>query len=542
MSHYDQKINRTIVLVFYGLTAIGILLHFKMNFMFGLDDSYITFRYAQNLADGYGLRFNVDEKYFGSTAMGFAILLGVVSHAIDVITHHSFIIKEQIADSGIWIPVVANFLSAVSMGVIVVVLYKIGNAILGLKIGFAVAVFFGVFIFVSPISERVSGHETNMHLAILFVSLYLLYFTNGFFISGLVLGLSVTLRPDSYLMFLIMVSILAIRCFVSQPRSVAMRLAASFASGFLALVIPWLIFCAVYFGQILPGTLDAKRAQTLLGDFPLYTVDIVANETLLFFGWHVLSLFVVSILSAIALLVLQNRSATALLGNPSFCIIASLLLFAGGQVVFYWWMKVSFWWWYLHPVWFMGMMASIVSIVNLLAYGLAPGWAKIWSASALWVVCILGILASNMGDSLGRWFHPWLRGQRTRWEHPYSYDPIVRYLKEKEPAGTTVATAEPGALAFKLGPAFKVIDELGLASPRVAKKLVEGDMKYIFTTWSPEYVIATWDGHYTAHKTDWFNREYELIGEFDRQDYWKERMHHGAYLFKKRAQLQQDRQ
>lgn len=64
----------------------------------------------------------------------------------------------------------------------------------------------------------------------------------------------------------------------------------------------------------------------------------------------------------------------------------------------------------------------------------------------------------------------------------YSYDPIVRYLKEKEPKGTTVATAEPGALGFKLGPAFKVVDELGLTSPGVAKKLIAGDARYLFAT------------------------------------------------------------
>lgn len=45
-----------------------------------------------------------------------------------------------------------------------------------------------------------------------------------------------------------------------------------------------------------------------------------------------------------------------------------------------------------------------------------------------------------------------------------------------------------------------------------------------------------------SHKADWFNKQYELIGEFDRQDYWKERIHHGAYLFKKRIQSHQESQ
>ena len=99
MSSRGQMIDKIISVFFYCLVVIGVLLHFKINYLFGLDDSYITFRYAQNFSEGYGLRFNVDEKYFGSTAMGFALLLGVLSYIIDTVTHHSIFIKDQIADA-----------------------------------------------------------------------------------------------------------------------------------------------------------------------------------------------------------------------------------------------------------------------------------------------------------------------------------------------------------------------------------------------------------------------------------------------------------
>lgn len=44
-----------------------------------MDDFFITFRYAQNLAAGHGLVFNPGERVFGTTAPGYALLLGALS-------------------------------------------------------------------------------------------------------------------------------------------------------------------------------------------------------------------------------------------------------------------------------------------------------------------------------------------------------------------------------------------------------------------------------------------------------------------------------
>lgn len=41
------------------------------------EDAFITFRYAQNFAAGHGLVFNVGERVYGCTEVGFAALLGV---------------------------------------------------------------------------------------------------------------------------------------------------------------------------------------------------------------------------------------------------------------------------------------------------------------------------------------------------------------------------------------------------------------------------------------------------------------------------------
>lgn len=46
---------------------------------FSYDDAYITYRYAQNFASGDGLVFNPGERVLGTTAPGYAVLLGVLT-------------------------------------------------------------------------------------------------------------------------------------------------------------------------------------------------------------------------------------------------------------------------------------------------------------------------------------------------------------------------------------------------------------------------------------------------------------------------------
>src|ERR1700752_3161553 len=52
---------------------------------FGLDDSYITYRYASNLELGHGFVFNVGERYLGTTAPGFGLLLAFLHWLVSVL-------------------------------------------------------------------------------------------------------------------------------------------------------------------------------------------------------------------------------------------------------------------------------------------------------------------------------------------------------------------------------------------------------------------------------------------------------------------------
>ncbi|HBL27239.1 MAG TPA: hypothetical protein DD490_10430 [Acidobacteria bacterium] len=66
------------VLVAFGLAGLAAALAAGF-WGFSYDDAFITYRYAKNWADGAGLVYNPGEHVLGTTAPGYALLLGVLS-------------------------------------------------------------------------------------------------------------------------------------------------------------------------------------------------------------------------------------------------------------------------------------------------------------------------------------------------------------------------------------------------------------------------------------------------------------------------------
>jgi len=66
-----------IALGFAGMIfLIGLRLHQPPN---TVDDAYITFRYARNLANGVGFVYNAGERVLGTTTPAYTLLLAALS-------------------------------------------------------------------------------------------------------------------------------------------------------------------------------------------------------------------------------------------------------------------------------------------------------------------------------------------------------------------------------------------------------------------------------------------------------------------------------
>src|SRR5215475_8485080 len=73
--------NRQLVLL-AGYLLVAILIWLTVMSEFRLDDSFITYRYSRNFAQGIGLVYNAGDNVLSTTAPLYAMLLGVLSFVI----------------------------------------------------------------------------------------------------------------------------------------------------------------------------------------------------------------------------------------------------------------------------------------------------------------------------------------------------------------------------------------------------------------------------------------------------------------------------
>lgn len=527
-----KETSRATDAIYYLTIAILVYFHIRYNWSYGMDDSYITYRYAQNLRLGVGLVFNEGERYFGSTAMGMAIVLAVFSWIVDSIS--VLWIGDLPWSPGDQIPLIAHWISTISVGIIAILAYWIASRHIGSFLAIIISFLFAIYLFSAEYISMASGHETYPFIAFIILSGYVLIYKERAFFAGVLLGISTTFRPDTLLYTVILACWLTlIWVHAGFARKERQHLFV-FLIGYAFIVIPWFIFCGVYFGQILPGTLTAKRAQPLLGYWRDFTIKVASSELVSRIRLPMLMAMVVLLTGALAVRITEKRAQVwwGLLTDRLAVFIGCLMAFGIGQIIFYSLIDVSFWFWYVFPLCVIMALSAFLSMVGMVQGFFDNKKTPIFAVRIIVLVAAGLLIVFDMGGlryNLNQLF----AGHNINL-HITSYDPIIDYLKAYAPEGTSVATAEPGALGFKLGPHYRVIDELGLTSPGVAENIIKGNLDFLFITYSPIYVIVSWPGKYSPNDRSWFSESYDLIGEFA-HPFWELNLKRGAYLYRKKG-------
>jgi hypothetical protein len=517
------------------LTVVAVLLfwaYLRFNKGFAVDDSYITFRYAQNALAGHGFVFNVGQHYYGSTATGYAMLLAGI---VKLLSFVGILVD---------IPQVSTFLSALSVAAIA---WIAGRACLwsSALLGQVTAVATAMFIAVLPLSSSVSAHETYAFTAALAVGSYLIIMKRSLVPGALMLVLAMTLRPDSLLFVIIQFAGLLF-AFAIQPTQSRYNFRQICTAAGIVLIgmLAWVVAMKLYYGTFFPGTMDAKKAQVQMGYWPLFNISTVVTALdQLFVGRYWLLLPVPALIAAYSFLRQVRARLPELAVSPALLYCAVWTLFALGVVCAYSVFEVTLWTWYVAPIGF-GLLLSGIYGVNYVAQQRAsmvaaatgaPLKPGAWATVILVFLLAVGLSITPRIDQHAKSFAT----SRNVNGHLTSYDPIMYYLKKHEPGGTSVAIAEPGTFGYKLGPDYQVLDVLGLASPGVAKALRAGDFNYTVTTWKPKYVVTSWQGKYNPDQQPGFSADYELVGEF-REPYWDVVLKHGAMLYRRKGEASGD--
>ena len=335
--------------LFILVTGFLAFLYFKTARWSMVDDSFITFRYAQNLADGNGLVFNIGERFYGSTAMGFAALLGFSTVLIHKIQSALGLFP--------WLPLphIAVLISALSHWLIWFSWYRImvfqrfslARWVGGLAIAF--------YYFNVSYTKITPGHETYTYFALLIFAAYLVFYTQAYLSAGVVLAASLMMRPDALLFAGLVFFLVGVDHFLLQRQTVSnlgRKIALPVSFGVLA--VAWEIFLKIYFGSWLPETLRAKKAQVVIGAFPTFTFErfTVSMQERGNPGFYP-TLGIALILFVGLLMLKKFRDLGRTQEKKRLVLLAVLWLLHGvGLAAAYILFSVSYWAWYEIPIYY----------------------------------------------------------------------------------------------------------------------------------------------------------------------------------------------
>ncbi|MAT42509.1 MAG: hypothetical protein CL609_09225 [Anaerolineaceae bacterium] len=233
MNFGNKKINISLtVLIAFSLSSfLFILLLFSLR-SWSYDDPYITYRYAENLAAGRGLVFNIGERVLSTTTPFFALLLAAL-HNPYVSTH-----------------ALANGLGAFSLAYGGFLLWLILRHQEANYAAWLSLLLFPIF----PSVIKTISSETPLYIFTGLLTIYL-YQIRKFNWSAFFAGLIVLIRPDGLILpgLLIIINLI-------QHRKIP------FKYGLIVLFVnlPWLIFAWLYFGLPIPITLNVKQSQGVM--------------------------------------------------------------------------------------------------------------------------------------------------------------------------------------------------------------------------------------------------------------------------------------
>ncbi|WP_226382770.1 hypothetical protein [Burkholderia mayonis] len=463
------------------------------------------------------MRFNIGERFYGTTAAGYALLVYLVSFLVEpVLRFFGMPLFIGVGHAGI--PVSGTVLSALSIGGIAVFLVRIVQLRAANVVGWFFAFLSVVALFTCSAANAVSSHETYTFLFLALASTYTYLIARRPILGAVVMALACTVRPDTVLLAGMLPLAGAYIANSDRTQSPLKRMGdpLRYAICLGGLLVCWLIFVRWNFGAFLPETLIAKKAQMLLRDFPGFNLVNLKTQMLAYGAQYILGVGLLAGVAAIVVLV-KKRSLASFLKNKDLLLLALIWVgYSVGDTAAYLTFNVSIWAWYVIAILFAGAFAIFAFAVVVIG----NGWEQeAFGKRAVLVVGACGAAVILFKSQLGiASVTQWLAVRNVN-EHIVSYVPAAEFIRKANPNGTVIITCEPGAFAFRLGPKYEVVDELGLVSPGVARKIVEGDMDYPFRHWNPKYIIISWHGLYTPEDRPWLNRDFKQVLSFG-GPYW----------------------
>ena len=405
-----------------------------------IDDAYIFYTYARNIADGHGYVFNPGERILGTTSPLYSPVLALVYSILRVVP-------------GVTIPGIGHVVGALALWLTAFITMILLDGS-GLE---TASVIFPLLFLASPLHRDAVGMETFLTLCLVMAAFHL-YRLGRIEVCSLLCALAVLSRPDA----LIVPVVLFTDHVLTRRRLPGWKAWTLFGST----VAIWSVFSMSYFGVLLPHTLTAKMAQTRSGGWGHGFLFLAGLAHL---SWKIIGPFVIAM---VYLLVIDRewmRHRVIVLIFMS----AILYAIAYGLVL-----NPPTYGWYYSPL----------SVVLALAPAIFTDalWRRLRTASwwrprlALVTIGVLLTLAAVVGP-----IRMHRRGVSAKFE---IYTLASNWLNEHVPEGSTLAANEIGVIGY-FYQRGKIIDALGLVTPGVAEHVALEDYGWYLRHYGPDYLM-----------------------------------------------------
>ena len=460
-TNMNNPASRRQLLVVFLIFLVGSAywIWFRLYTKITLEDAFITFRYAQNLALGKGFVFNEGERVLGTTTPLLTVILALLGRMTDVDA-------IPLLSTGLGVSFGA-LTSVLTYGILVTLGYSRLVGYLSMAIYFASA---------RILVATVGGMETPLVLFLMALSFYLLL-RHRYTLSLVACSLLLLTRIDGVLW-----ASLLLAATVARTK----RLSVRWIGACGAILIPWTLFAVTYFGSVLPHSVTAKQ---IIRFYPPKPTTPLAAITA-FLGWFSSpSGFGMSRAMFVLCAGLLCFGAWKTIRDASTRAVGTLLLaFSPLFAVFLWFGDAPHFDWYPVPALWANLVLCVIGVeatAAILVNRLRP---VAWSA-AVRPVLFVGLVGSYVA---------WQGFGPVEWHYKFQANEIGAdqalglWLRRNAPVGSVVAMEAIGYQGFYSQ--RKVVDLAGLVSPTVVELRRESRsnaevFQKVVTQLRPDYIV-----------------------------------------------------
>ncbi len=443
------------------------------------DDAYITYRYADNLRNGLGLRYNPGEWVFGTTTPFFALLLGGLG-----------LVVSDLEILGHWLGVLGWLIAAL----ITIPLLRQENRP-------RTALVAPLLIALQPTLYTSLGMETPLLVALM-LTVALFWLRGKLKMTVFLAALLILTRHDSALWLLVIgLEVGRRRHQLGEPWGKVLPWREGIAT--LLLTLPWFVFALFRYGSPLPNSAAAKIGQNNLMPVAGQSPFALALLETIFNSLPPLTLVILAALFLFSIYLIGRRL------RQFWWLILWPLLYA----LLYTLIAVANFPWYFVPpiaVLFIALALTFGSLLGDDDWGTRPsapiltGPTIRYATAFLFLLIILFTQASQILNNQDR------AGYRP------AYLAAANWFRENTPPDASIATIEIGVIGYHSQ--RPILDTQGLISADMTNHQLGWDdtLIYALNAHQPDYALAlprtAWD---IVTAQWWFQHAYQPVQRFN---------------------------